>query len=117
MLFRSVLSLDTTALGEGTVKADDFHNITLNQRNNGLLNTVIEGFALSPQEKAIVYMANPVYGADKLTPLPENSANAKQSQELWVVPTAGGTKTQITFNSKFSATWVATVPPLSQLDR
>lgn len=115
--FTDVLSLDSATLGEGTVTADDLHNITLNQRNNGLLNTVIEGFALSPQEKAIVYMANPVYGEDKLTPLPENSANAKQSRELWVVPSAGGTKTQITFNSKFSATWVATVPPLSQLDR
>lgn len=115
--FTDVLALDTSVISGGQFDESSFKNLTLNQRNNGLLNTIIEGFALSPQEKAIVYMANPIYGEDKKTPLSENSANAKQSRELWVVSASGGIKTQITFNAKFSATWVAAVPPLSELQR
>jgi hypothetical protein len=108
--FTDIVSIPVNRIGGGPLTADTLTDITDNPTTNDVTNAVIEGFDLSPTGGNVVYNASPVYGQDKKTQLPETSAKAKQSRELWVAAIDGSEKRQITFNQKQSAIWLKAVP-------
>lgn len=111
--FTDVLAMPTSKMKFGVFEQSTFTNLTRNQRTDGVLNTVIGHFHLSPDEQAIAFLATPVYGADMETRLSERSANVKQSSEVYVASVlAGKHKKQITYNAKYKAIWLTTVPPI-----
>jgi len=111
-----VIELSVSAISAGNFTQTSFKNITNNPRTNTMENSVIQAFDLSPEGRNIAFIGSPSFGEDKYTPLPESSAKAKSSAEVWVVPldspSSSSSRRQITYNSKFSATWIQTLPPL-----
>ena len=91
----------------------DLERVLHNPRHDGVENTVIDGFDVSPDGAAIVYNATPRYGADLETDLLPASFNATRCQEIWILE-ADGTRGQLTFDSEFSASRPR-VLPLSSL--
>jgi len=110
--YTEIIRLPLSKVGTGTMKFSYIDGITDNIRAEKLQNTVIEQFDFSPEGGNIAYVASPMYGDDLRTELPESSANAKKSRELWVVDVETGEKAQITYDSKYKATWLRTLPPL-----
>lgn len=107
--YTDITRLPLSKVGTGTMGQTTIKSITKNVRAEKLANTVIENFVFSPEGSNIAYIASPMYGDDLHTELPEQSANAKKSRELWVVDVESGEKAQISFNSKYSATWLRSV--------
>jgi len=107
--FTDILRIDTVLANSTKFKLTSIHNVTNNPRTNENDNTIIETFDQSPKGGNLAFIGSPFYGADKEEPLPEASANAKKSRELWVISTDGKNRRQITYNSKYSAIWLTTI--------
>jgi hypothetical protein len=110
--FTDILRIQTMLANSATVKASSFYNVTNVPDTDDNSNTVIEAFDLSPEGGNVAYSASPQFGSDKETPLPDHSAKAKQSKELWIADLATTRKMQITYNTKNSVVWLLTLPPL-----
>ena len=110
--FTDIIRIDTVVANSTKFKLTSFDNLTNNPHGDGPDNTIIESAVLSPGGGNVAYIASPMYGEDKETPLSASSANAKKSRELWVISTDGKQRRQITYNSKYSATWLTTMAEL-----
>jgi hypothetical protein len=106
--FTDIVELPVSTVNSGIFKEHAFKNITLNPRNDDVDNTIIEAFDLSPDGGNVSYSASPMY-KDNGDPLSPQSANALHSRELWVVSRDGLQKMQITYNSKYSVTWLRNI--------
>jgi len=112
--YTDLYKIPMQAIFDDKVDGNTITNITLNFRGEGAKNTVISGFAQSPDGKALAYTATPRYGADKKTELSDASAKARDSNEVWAIEMSGSNKRQLTFNNKFSAVWLTAVPDVEQ---
>ncbi len=100
-----IVELPVSTIANGVLKEHTIKNITNIPRKDDIENTVIETFDLSPKGGNVAYAASPIYDEEGKQ-LSAASANAKKSRELWVASTTGSERQQITYNSKFSATWL-----------
>ncbi len=110
--FTDIVKLPVSTIETGNLQQHTVKNLTNNPRVNGLENTIILTWDLSPDGGNVAYAASPIYDASgkELSPA---SANANKSRELWVADLEGKQKKQITYNAKFTSTWLKTLDTAS----
>lgn len=106
--YTDVVKLPVSTIETGYLQQHTIKNLTNNPRVDGLENTIILTWDLSPDGGNIAYAASPIYDGSG-NELSESSANANKSRELWVADLEGKQKKQITYNAKYTATWVKTL--------
>lgn len=106
--FTDVLKLPVATIETGNLQQHTIKNLTNNPRTDNLENNIILTWDLSPDGGNIAYAASPRYdGSGK--DLSASSANANKARELWVADLEGKQKKQITYNAKYTSTWVKTL--------
>ncbi len=106
--YTDVVKLPVATIETGNLQQHTIKNLTNNPRVDSLENTIILTWDLSPDGGNIAYAASPIYdGTGK--ELSPSSANANKSRELWVADLQGNQKKQITYNAKYTSTWVKTL--------
>ncbi len=103
--YTDVVRLPVSTIETGYLQQHTLKNLTNNPRKDGIENTIILTYDLSPDGGNIIYAASPMTD-NQGKALSTSSANANKARELWIANLTGSQKRQITYNSKYSVTWL-----------
>ncbi len=107
-----IIEIPTAAIGDGTALDEaDIRNITRNPEGELAENVIITAFDVTPDGKALVFTGSPMLDSDGVTPLQHHDQRANKDRELYVAPTDGSGRKQLSNDICFEARGPRVVVP------